>query len=280
MKRMPNPFPGMDPWLEAPDAWGGLHSRLVHGAVESLLPPLRAQGYFADANERIWIEEAGRSVQPDVAVVATTKRPRASTTAGTSVADEPIRVRPFESELREPYLEIFDAKSRKLVTTIEFLSPTNKSTSKGRKLFERKRKELQAAGVNLVEVDLLRAGRHLSCVPEGLAESVRPWDYLVCVWRPKQADYELYPVQLRDRLPRIRVPLKPKDPDVVLDLQQVLDRAYDSGPYPDRIAYEDQPIPPLSPADAAWADERLRAAGLRRSLAAVRRKAKPRNGRR
>jgi hypothetical protein len=275
---MPNPFPGMDPWLEATDVWSGLHTNLIARAVEELLPDLRKRGYFADGNERIWIEDSGRSVQPDVVVVETPKRGQKKEPGGTLTADTPVRVRPFESEHREPFLEIFDSKSRTLITTVEFLSPTNKSTTKGRRLFERKRKELQAGGVNLVEIDLLRAGRHLLCVPEALAESVRPWDYLVCVWRPKQPDYELYPVPLRQRLPRVSVPLKPTDQDVVLDLQQVLNRAYDSGPYPDRIDYEAEPVPPLSTADRTWAEERLRASNLRRSRQVARRGKQPKNG--
>jgi hypothetical protein len=90
-------------------------------------------------------------------------------------------------------------------------------------------------------------------VPINLAEKVRPWDYLVSVWRPHTSDYELYPIPLRNRLPRIRVPLRPDDADVTLDLQAAFDRAYDSGPYPQRIDYHANVVPALPHDDADWA---------------------------
>ncbi len=49
-----------------------------------------------------------------------------------------------------------------------------------------------------------------------------------------------------------------------LDLQEVFDRSYDIGPYPERLNYSgDAPAPPLSPENARWADELLRNKGFR-----------------
>jgi hypothetical protein len=66
---------------------------------------------------------------------------------------------------------------------------------------------------------------------------------------------------LRERLPVIRVPLRVTDHDVVLDLQALLDHCYVTGRYwmlPHR-----QPLdPPLPEDDAAWAAERVSAAGM------------------
>lgn len=62
----------------------------------------------------------------------------------------------------------------------------------------------------------------------------------------------LWPIRLRDRLPTIPIPLAPPDPDVMLDLQAVLDRTYDAAGY-GKYAYSDAPQPPLSPQDAEWA---------------------------
>ena len=140
---MSNPFPGMNPWLESVDVWGGLHGSLIVNSVKALQPVLRARGYFADGNERVWIEDSDRRIQPDIAVIDRGVRPPNQSGGGqTATADQPILVRPFESEMREPFLEIFDARSRKLITSLEFLSPTNKSTTKGRRLFEAKQQEL------------------------------------------------------------------------------------------------------------------------------------------
>jgi hypothetical protein len=71
------------------------------------------------------------------------------------------------------------------------------------------------------------------------------------------------PVTVRQRLPRIRVPLAAEDPDLTLDLQPILDRCYDAGPYVRRIDYRRDPPVPLSASDAAWADTLLRERGLR-----------------
>jgi hypothetical protein len=38
---MPSPFPGMDPYLEAPEFWSEVHSRLIVGTADALAPMLR-----------------------------------------------------------------------------------------------------------------------------------------------------------------------------------------------------------------------------------------------
>jgi hypothetical protein len=260
---MASPFPGMDPWLEDPRVFGGLHFRLMGLAADLLQPQLLSRGYYIDANERIWVEESARDIMPDDAIVQW----RASTTpqaVTVEQSDKPIRVRTAATEYRQPYLEIFDAEHRKLVTGIEFVSPTNKLASKGRKLYRKKQRELQAAGVNLVEVDLLRKGRPILAVPPALADDLKPWDYLVSVWRAAEEDgYELYPISVRTRLPRILIPLNRGDEDAVLDLQMAMTKAYDAAPYSVRINYRQPPRIPLSPEDQAWAEQLLIGAGLR-----------------
>ena len=65
------------------------------------------------------------------------------------------------------------------------------------------------------------------------------------------------------RLPVIPIPLKPGDPDARLDLQAVLDAAYDRAGYDLEIDYRSEPNPPLGGELAAWADQLLRSKGLR-----------------
>ena len=104
---MPSPFPGMDPWLEHPARFGGLHSQLVSYAVELLQPQLVDRGYFVAANERVWVEETQRDILPDGAVLQW--RPdTGSSPATVAEADKSVKVRKFKSESRQPYLEIFD----------------------------------------------------------------------------------------------------------------------------------------------------------------------------
>jgi hypothetical protein len=59
--------------------------------------------------------------------------------------------------------------------------------------------------------------------------------------------FDLYPRALRDRLPRIRIPLSNGDPDVVLDLQAVLEQTCEAGSYRSRLNYRAPCQPALSP---------------------------------
>ena len=64
---MPGPFPGMDPHLEDPTLWPGVHAGLIaalEAALNEVLPPEDA----ADIGERVYLLEARRDVYPDLAV--------------------------------------------------------------------------------------------------------------------------------------------------------------------------------------------------------------------
>jgi hypothetical protein len=87
--------------------------------------------------------------------------------------------------------------------------------------------------------------------------------YKVGVTRIHRLDaFEFYPLPLRQRLPAVRIPLRPADSDVLLDLQALIDLAYANGGYDD-IDYAQDPEPALDPDDADWADAVFRAAGRR-----------------
>lgn len=83
--------------------------------------------------------------------------------------------------------------------------------------------------------------------------------------RTPGADGEAYlqPIPLRDRLPTLNVPLRREDAFAQLDLQRLLDDAYLNGRYDRTLRYDRPCEPPLEGADAAWADDLLRAAGRR-----------------
>ncbi len=60
-------------------------------------------------------------------------------------------------------------------------------------------------------------------------------------------------MRLNQPLPEIGIPLLPGDADVRLDLQAVLQRTYDAGPYRREIDYRrDAPIPPVGPEWEDW----------------------------
>jgi hypothetical protein len=155
-------------------------------------------------------------------------------------------------------------REERLVTSIEVLSLANNTPgAQGRDLYLHKQKELLGSQVHVVEIDLLRVGEHATAVPyERLREEAAPFDYHVCIhdfdnWE----DYLVYPIRLEERLPRIDVPLLPGDGAVVVDLQQVFVRCYETGPYRRRLDYRSLTLdPPLAADRTKWLAERLAAA--------------------
>src|SRR5262249_42468208 len=129
-------------------------------------------------------------------------------------------------ERRETFLEIYalQAKGDRLITTVEVLSPSNKTLGEhGRELYLRKQHEMLNSQVHLVEIDLLRGGIPSTAVPhERAVERSGPFDYHVCIHRFDHfEDYLVYPIRLEERLPEIAVPLLPEDAPVLMDLQAI-----------------------------------------------------------
>lgn len=179
----------------------------------------------------------------------------------TAPATKPIRVF-LDEEVTERWLEIRETTGR-LITVLELLSPSNKLEYDQRERYRRKRQALISAGVNVVEVDLVRQGG--SVFPEKMREVLREASagYGVCVFRvARPSEREVYPIRLRERLPVIQVPLRPSDADIVLDLQPLIDQCHERGRY-HLLNYRQDLDPPLPPEDAAWVEQRLREHGLR-----------------
>jgi hypothetical protein len=254
-------FPGMDPYLELPARWSGVHTALIVYIRDQLQPRLRPR-YVAAIEERVYLDIPERLFGPDVRVQRA--RPDAP---GPAVAlaecDAPVRVRVALEDVHEAYLTILDRQAdERVVTVIEVLSPTNKYAGPGRVSYLTKQQEIVQSSSHLVEIDLLRAGPHALAVPEHIARTRAEYDYLVCVNRAQdpRTEFELYPTRLRERLPRLRVPLSGDDPEVPLDLQAVVAQVYEAGAYADRVRYDRPCVPALGEADQAWAYERIAAA--------------------
>jgi Protein of unknown function (DUF4058) len=270
---MPSPFPGMDPYLENPEFFPGLHDRLINELsidLQKSLPP----AFYAEIRSRVWVEYVERPFEPDVNVLRSPRRvepPDNGVETVVGVGADPVVVVAPEfaanDEDRELYAEIYTVRGeRRLVTAIEVLSPSNKARgTDGRHLYIRKQRELIDSKTHLVEIDLLRGGAFTTAVPRKRAfEEAGLFDYHVCIHRYDQlGKFFVYPILLRQRLPKIAIPLSPGDDPVVLDLQAVFERCYDAGPYARLSPYVGRtPEPPLSPEDAAWATQRLRERGL------------------
>jgi hypothetical protein len=203
-----------------------------------------------------------RNMYPDVRVVERGRRQGRSpaATAGAVVVAEPLRIRLPDEPVTQGYIEIIDLGSgRRVVTVIEILSPSNKLAGPGRQLYLQKQEECRVGGVALVELDLLRAGPWALSVPEHLVPPSHRLAYRVCVARPAvEWLAEVCRVPLHERLPAINIPLRPADADVPLNLQTMIEQCYRNGGYDDDIDYEAEPVPPLAPEDARWADALLR----------------------
>jgi hypothetical protein len=267
---MKSPFPGMDPYLEA--SWGDVHTSLVTYARDLLRPQMPAD-LRVRVEEHVTVQRDDgerHGMYPDFRVV---ERPNGSPapagaagTAAVAVAEAEPLVVPLEwDQATQRSIEIIDSRSgNRVVTAIEFLSLANKSGRIGPQLYRQKQRDLIEGGVSLVEIDLLRDGLHVLAVPLGSLPEPYARPYRVCVVRgsrPVQA--EVYRLSLRERLPVIKIPLRETDPDARLDLQALIELAYQNGDYGREIDYRRDPMPPLPGEDAAWADALLRAQGRR-----------------
>jgi hypothetical protein len=258
---MPSPFPGMDPYLEAPEIWPDVHHNLISGIQEALNPHLRPR-YVARVELRIYIsddDDPGRTaLVPDVRVETSPRRKGAKkpTAATTLAVTEPLIVPTLvDEEIEEAFLKIIQVESEALVTVIEVLSPTNKIRgSRGRASFMAKRRDLLDSEVHWVEIDLLRGG-----VPSVTDPPLRPSDYRILVSRADQRTRtRFWPVDVRQPLPVIGIPLRGKDPEVPLDLGAVFRTVYDWAAYDMTVDYRKEPQPPLEGEDASWAKELVR----------------------
>ena len=181
------PFPGMDPYIERPALWPDFHDSLITYIREQLQPVLRPR-YAALTQDRLVLVEHDRPVYPDVSVIETGTT---DSDGGTAVLAPPVD-QPLVIELeefREPVIHIIEpAAGNRVVTSIEILSPDNKSSGSGLDSYQRKRSELLDSGANLVEIDLLRAGQRRYPESNSVADRLSS-PYVVLVTRRSPAQY-------------------------------------------------------------------------------------------
>ena len=222
---MASPFPGMNPYLEDDKIWPVFHHHLIGCLYQILLPSL-VDRYRARVGQRHYATEQ---------------------VLFTSVTRE---------EHFEEHIEIHQRADARVVTLVDIVSPTNKTSEDGRKAYLEKRREAKTSGANLVEIDLVLQGQPmLDYSREGLPD----WDYAVTVTRAQHPErYEIYTATLQKRLPRFRLPLSADDRDTVVDLHAAFARSYDQGNFGEIVNYERDPSVPLTDEDRQWLDERLR----------------------
>jgi hypothetical protein len=246
----------MDPYVEEPSLWPDFHAALlvaVRAALNAVLPPR----YAAFIDRYVWLEEEDseervRDGNPDVFVAELGGE---TTAAAVAVLAAPATVL-LPSVRREGprYLRIVDRESRRVVTVIELLSPSNKEPGPDRDAYLAKRNEYLATGTNLIEIDLLRSGQR----PPTREPASIPSDYLILV--SPASDFPragVWAFGVREPLPLVPVPLARGEAPVMLDLKRCLDRTYDEAPYQRVLDYTHPPTPPLTDTDATWAREML-----------------------
>ncbi len=266
-----NPFPGMNPFLER--NWQDVHTSLIAMIRESIATIGLPAGLRARAEERLVIDDDEGEDKPhhylaDVAVIESWKHgeapqwnPDEDKLGGIKLA-QPKLVR--REKPPERWIEITNRDGR-LVTAIEVLSPINKS-GLGRHRYQLKKIDYLRGGANLVEIDLLRAGEptlDAPLDPDAAPPSTDPsTKYVIVVHRGVQPEWqEVYQWGLQERIPAFRIPLRPQDQDIALDLQPLVNRCYELGYYwQEDVA---RPLyPPLTNEEAAWMQSQLRAAEL------------------
>ena len=252
---MPNPFPGVDPYIEWCDLWPDFHQRFLTYWGDALLERLPDQ-YDVRLDERVALIERDvseveiRSRRPDLGIVQ--REPYGPAPApGPAVTLAPVTlplVRVTE-EVRDVWLEIRHRPEDVLVTVIELLSPTNKGGI-GHAEYLEKRQGFLRQRVHLVELDLLLGGERL------YAASLPRGDYYAFVTRrDRRPHVDIYGWSIRQALPVIPIPLKAPDPDVTTDLAAVFQTAYERGRYARALSYAKAVPSGLSTQDVTWARE-------------------------
>jgi hypothetical protein len=255
---MPSPFPGMDPFLEEPGGWAGVHDALI-AIMRELLNRDLGPGYIADGGTSVYIlsPEERRWVYPDV-LGTETRAPLLSAPGRGGIA-APIRVRLEASEpFEQPHIIIRDRAGRHVVAVIELLSPINKRPlpsvvppASAREEYLHERRETMASPTHWVEIDLLRAG-------ERPPEARGAGDYYALSHRAGAGEAEIWAWDLREPLPTIGIPLAQPEAEVALDLQEALALLFERYRYAEVLDYHRAP-PPCSLADTLWIAERVRA---------------------
>ncbi len=270
---MSTPFPGMDPYLERPSLWSNVHNSLITAIRDFLTPRLRPR-YFVAVEERSYLDDAtpaGFMAVPDVGVMGPyTSQPVAVLDRPTRLAEPDVIELAMQEQIRETYLSIQEVGSSdiatemwlesedglKVVTILEILSPWNKGSREGRAQYTRKRDEVINSYTNLVEIDLLRAGR-------GFVNTPRDSYHLLVSAAPMRPRAHSYPFTVRQPIPAFRLPLQADDEWPLLDLNTILHELYDRAGYDLRINYRADPLPAFAEEDAQWVDALLKAAELR-----------------
>ena len=261
----------MDPYLEDPDLWPDVHAELIVDIRQHLAPKLRPR-YVARVEQRTFLFWPNDPAE-ELYLVPDGANRRVQTTRGHSSErrerrrgndrndDADRRDRNGSEECRsalsgDPRCERpADHNSHRTTKPLE-----QRSRFAGRRALLRKRERVAASDASWVEIDLLRRGTRTIGLPGVPASAYRAYSDRTTADERRQL---VWPIALRERLPQLGIPLEPEETEVTLDLQEVLDGAYDQAAYDLGLDYARPPNPPLGNDDEQWADALLRQKKLR-----------------
>ncbi|HLX61085.1 MAG TPA: DUF4058 family protein [Planctomycetota bacterium] len=265
---MANPFPGMDPFIEAANMWSSVHHHLISEICSAINLALPAK-YVATVEERCYPADEGLEMYPDIKIQSVSEEQAVYGEVRKRVAamrlPEPIEIEAATRKFRVYFLRVVCANdTSRVVAEIEVFSPANKKSGNGRTSYLEKQRTLLNSNTHFLEIDLLRDGQHTIACPKSELQKYGIWDYATCLHKGDAGDkFNVWLGTLRHKLPVVHIPLeKPKD-EVSFDLQAIFNKCYDGCAIAKRVKYSRPAVPPLSPEDAAWANEILKEKNLR-----------------
>lgn len=260
---MPSPFPGMDPYLESPLHWPGVHS-ILNVAIASELNRTLPTGFVA--NVELYVSQADKDElrqlqrlhRPDVSILQSSRASRVVPHESGMMAllANPTVVSRFKlvKPRKRSFVLIMTRESRRVLTALELLSPSNKHPGKDRDMLLAKRENCITSGTNFVEIDLLRCGKRL---PYGKPKPPHA-DYACAVFDMESPDTAaIWAFGVRNAIPSIPIPVQADVEPVMIDLRRCIDRCYDDGRYRDQLDYSKPPDPPMNEADRLWVEQLL-----------------------
>lgn len=237
-----------------------MHNRLITAIADDLVPKV-APRFFVGVEQRTYVATSDEEMAvnwPDVLIGRTRSRrriprPERPDAVGGGTIEMDVEV-PVAMPIEKWFLEVRTVGEKRLVTVIELLSPINKTAGDGREEYLRKREHIFKTSTNLVEIDLLRAGKPMPMWTPVPVES--PYRILISRGssRPRA---KLLAFGIRQAIPTIPIPLLPDDPEPTLDLGAVLHGLYDRARFDLQLDYKAPSVPPLDPEDTAWARDIL-----------------------
>lgn len=155
------PFPNhFDPWLEQGHYFHQFHGHMISTLFNALRGEVLNLGYVLGRESSI---QVGQS-QPDLFVNQGIPKPPIHRNFDALVLDMQLDLALSflsDSETELDRLFVKNPQTKRLVTVLELISPSNKQDDAKIIRYQNRRKELLEGGVDVVEIDLSRSFKHL-----------------------------------------------------------------------------------------------------------------------